>query len=108
MDRSRFAGRSPRSRLLQTALDMWPTAAIPGQLGQELALPAYFEQAAELVTEEQIAQQIVCGPNPKPIRDKIAEYEKAGYSHVYLHQVGPDQQGFIRFCERELLGSSAS
>jgi len=90
---------------VKTALEIWPTAAIPGQLGQELALPAFFEQAAELVTEEHIREQIVCGPDAKPIRDKIAEYEKAGYTHVYLHQVGPDQEGFIRFCDQELLGS---
>ena len=31
------------------------------------------------------------------------EYERAGYDHVYLHQVGPDQEGFLRFAERELL-----
>ena len=37
--------------------------------------------------------------------DKIAEYEKAGYTHVYVHQVGPDQEGFLSFCKRELLGS---
>ena len=93
---------------VQTALEIWPTGAMPGQLGQELALPAFFEQAAELVTEEQIAEHVVCGPKPQPIIDKIAEYAKAGYSHVYLHQVGPDQQGFIRFCERELLGQSGN
>ena len=72
-------------------------------LSQELALPAFFEQAAELVTEDQIKQQIVCGPDAQPILDKIAEYADAGYSHVYLHQVGPDQQGFLDFASRELL-----
>src|SRR5688572_31760917 len=28
----------------RTAHEWWPTSAIPGQLGQELALPAHFEQ----------------------------------------------------------------
>src|SRR5688572_1848154 len=88
---------------VKTALQIWPTSAIPGQLSQELALPAFFEQAAEQVTEEQIKQQIVCGPDAQPILDKITEYADAGYSHVYLHQVGPDQQGFIDFASRELL-----
>ena len=31
------------------------------------------------------------------------EYVDAGYDHVYIHQVGPDQAGFLRFAERELL-----
>ncbi len=91
---------------VKRALEVWPTAGIPGQLGQELALPAFFEQAAELVTDEQITQQVICGPDAGPIREKIAEYEKVGYTHVYLHDVGRDQQGFISFCERELLEST--
>jgi coenzyme F420-dependent glucose-6-phosphate dehydrogenase len=90
---------------VKTALELWPTAAIPGQLGQELALPAFFEQAAELVTEDQIKEQIVCGPDVAPIVDQVQQYADAGYTHVYLHQVGPDQAGFLRFCERELLGA---
>jgi uncharacterized protein YdhG (YjbR/CyaY superfamily) len=89
-------------------MEIWPTSAIPGQLGQELALPAFFEQAAELVSEEQIRKQISCGPDPQPIRDMIDKYAEAGYTHVYLHQVGPDQQGFIDFAKRELLGVSAT
>ena len=27
----------------------------------------------------------------------------AGYDHVYIHQIGPDQAGFIKFAEGELL-----
>ena len=27
----------------------------------------------------------------------------AGFDHVYVHRVGPDQDGFLRFAERELL-----
>jgi coenzyme F420-dependent glucose-6-phosphate dehydrogenase len=88
---------------VKTAMKIWPTSAVPGQLSQELALPAFFEQAAELVTEEEIKKQIVCGPDAQPMLDKIQEYADAGYSHVYLHQVGTDQQGFIDFASRELL-----
>ena len=55
------------------------------------------------MTEQQIADAIPCGPDPAPILDHIQGYIDAGYDHVYLHQVGPDQQGFIEFAERELL-----
>jgi G6PDH family F420-dependent oxidoreductase len=91
-----------------TALEWWPTAAVGGQLSQELALPAFFEAASENVTEEQIAQAIVCGPDAGPVLEKIAEYEKAGFTHVYLHQIGPDQEGFFEFAERELLRAPAA
>ena len=88
---------------IRTAHEWWPTSAIPGQLGQELALPAHFEQAAQLVTEEMVADKIPCGPDAKRMLDEIKSFVDAGYDNVYLHQVGPDQEGFIRFCEREIL-----
>jgi G6PDH family F420-dependent oxidoreductase len=91
----------------KTAHEIWPTAAMPGQLSQELALPAFFEQAAELVTEDKIKESIICGPDPQPVIDAVREYEAAGYTHVYLHQVGPDQEGFFRFAERELIDQIA-
>jgi hypothetical protein len=38
----------------------------------------------------------------------IDEYAQAGIDHVYIHQVGPDQEGFIRFAEREILPQYAA
>jgi len=87
----------------RTALEYWPNAALPGQLGQELPLPRHFEQATELVSEEQIASAIVCGPDPEKHAKAIQEYVDAGCDHVYVHQVGPDQQGFLDFYRREIL-----
>jgi len=72
-----------------------------------LPQPAHFEQAAQLVTEEQVAASIACGPDPEVHLDFIRRYVAAGYDHVFLHQVGPDQEGFLRFCERELLPQTA-
>jgi hypothetical protein len=37
------------------------------------------------------------GPDPDPYFEGIARYEKAGFDHVILHQVGQDQDGFMRF-----------
>ena len=87
----------------KTALEWWPTAGIPGDNGQELPLPSSFESLAELVTEEKLAERIACGPDPEVHLAKIKPFIDAGFDHVYLHQVGPDQEGFFRFAERELL-----
>ena len=87
----------------RTAHEWWPTAAIPGASGQELALPSHFEELAELVDEEAVAKSVVCGPDPDPVLEKIRSFEDAGFDRVYVHQVGPDQDGFLRFAERELL-----
>jgi coenzyme F420-dependent glucose-6-phosphate dehydrogenase len=92
------------SQARKTALEWWPNAALPGDLAQELALPRHFEQAARLVTEDHVAEQVVCGPDPEAHRAAIAEFADAGYDHVYIHQVGPHQEGFLDFYSREILG----
>lgn len=89
-----------------TALEWWPNAALRGPLGQELPLPSHFEQAAAMVDEESIAEAIVCGPDPEAHLLGIREFADAGFDHVYVHQVGPDQEGFIDFYEREVLGKA--
>ena len=88
---------------VKTALEWWPTAAVKGELGQELPLPRHFEQAAENLDEEAIAEVIVCGPDVDRYLEGITLFEDAGFDHVYLHQVGPDQEGFFDFARRELL-----
>ena len=87
----------------RTAHERWPNAALKGTLGQELPLPSHFEAAAAMVTEDDVAEAVVCGPDPERHAEAIDAYVEAGYDHVYVHQVGPDQEGFLRFYERELL-----
>ena len=91
------------AQALQTAHEIWPNGGLPGELGQELPTPTHFEQAVQLVTPEKIAESVVVGPDPSKYLAKIDEYVQAGFDHVYLHQVGPNQEGFIRFAEREIL-----
>jgi hypothetical protein len=88
---------------LQTAHRLWPNEAFPGELPEVLPTPAHFEQAAELVTEEMVAEVIPCGPDPKPHREMIRQYIDAGYDEVYVQQIGPNQKAFFEFYEREIL-----
>ena len=81
---------------------IWPNAAIGGDLSYELPLPRHFEQAAENVEPDDIAEKMSLGPDPEPYLEEIREYEQAGYTHIYLHQIGPDQDGFFRFWQDEL------
>jgi coenzyme F420-dependent glucose-6-phosphate dehydrogenase len=87
----------------RTAYEWWPNAALKGPLGQELPLPSDFEEATAMVTEQDVAEVVVCGPDVDRYVEAIATFERGGVDHVYLHQVGPDQEAFIGFCERELL-----
>jgi coenzyme F420-dependent glucose-6-phosphate dehydrogenase len=87
----------------RTAHEWWPNAAVRGDLSQELALPRHFEHAAQMVTEDDVAETVVCGPDAGAYLEQIEAYADAGFDHVYLHQVGPDQEGFFRFAQEELL-----
>jgi len=87
----------------KTALEWWPNAGLSGQLSQELPLPSHFEQAASLVTEDTLAESLPLGPDPERHLSTIRQYFDAGYDHVYVHQIGPDQAGFFDFYRREIL-----
>jgi coenzyme F420-dependent glucose-6-phosphate dehydrogenase len=91
-----------------TAHRWWPNTAVPGELSVELALPRHFEQASERVTEEDVAESVVCGPDRDRHLEAVREFVDAGYDQVYVHQIGPDQDGFFDFYRREILPEISS
>jgi coenzyme F420-dependent glucose-6-phosphate dehydrogenase len=90
------------SQARKIAREAWPNAGLPGQLGQDLPTPVHFEQVTQLVTEDHVAGAVVCGPDPERYLERIGGFVAAGFTHVYLHQVGANQDGFFRFWEGEL------
>ena len=92
-----------REEALRIAHEVWPNWGLKGPLGQDLREPADFEAAAEMVEPEDIDGTEPLGPDPQPWLDEIRAFEDAGFTHVYLHQIGADQAGFLEFARRELL-----
>ena len=93
---------------VRTAHEIWPNGGLSGEFKNELPRVAYLEQASKSVTPEMVKKEVVCGPDPQRHLDGIAEFVKAGFDHVYVHQVGPDQEGFMRFYEREILPNAGA
>ena len=87
----------------KTALRLWPNEALPGELAQVLPTPRHFEQATQLITEEMMDQSFTCGPDPEKHLRQLRSYADAGYDEVYVQQIGPEQEGFFRFYEDEIL-----
>jgi G6PDH family F420-dependent oxidoreductase len=85
-----------------TAHRLWPTDHLPGELAQVLPTPRHFEQASTLVTRDQVASAVSCGPDLGRYVDAIRGYERAGYDEIYIGQIGPDQDAFFDFWIREL------
>jgi G6PDH family F420-dependent oxidoreductase len=87
----------------EEALEWWPNTSVPGEVGVELAEPQHFEEVAELITAEQVGENVVCGPDPDAILERLGMFTGAGFDHVFLHQVGPRQEEFLAFAKDELL-----
>ncbi len=86
----------------ETAHRLWPNAAVPGQLSQDLPTWTHFEQAARMVTVDDVRERIIVGRDVQAVVDKAGEFIDAGFTKLHLHQVGPDQISFIDAWESEL------
>jgi G6PDH family F420-dependent oxidoreductase len=86
----------------RVAYEWWPQAGLQGDLSWEVKTPELFEAACKTLTPEQATEHIPCGPDPAPYLRAIRQYAAAGYDHIYLHQVGPDQHGFFTFYRKEI------
>jgi G6PDH family F420-dependent oxidoreductase len=92
----------------KTVHRLWANSALPGEAAQVLPNPAHFEQLSELVTEEMVTKDMACGPDVADFVTSVKAYVDAGIDEVYLSQIGPDQEGFFRFWERELKDALAA
>ena len=53
------------------------------------------------VTVEEATEGMPCGPYPEQYVNAIRPFADAGFDEVSITQIGPDQDGFFRFYERE-------
>jgi G6PDH family F420-dependent oxidoreductase len=86
----------------KTAHRLWASSGVPGESAQELSMPQHFEQAAELVTPDQLAEKIPCGPDPERFVEQLKQYVDAGFDEIHVGQIGDDHQGFFDFFRREV------
>ncbi|MCY0929077.1 LLM class F420-dependent oxidoreductase [Streptomyces sp. H27-H1] len=84
-----------RERAIDTVHRLWPSELLPGELGQILPTPTHFEQAAELVTRDQVAENTPCGDDADEHITAIRKYVEAGFDEVYVGQIGSEQDAFF-------------
>jgi coenzyme F420-dependent glucose-6-phosphate dehydrogenase len=75
--------------------EVWPNSSFPGTLSQDLPTPAHFGQLASAATTDQRVGSTPCGPAVEPILESVQAYLDAGFDHLYLHQIGPDQDAWF-------------
>jgi coenzyme F420-dependent glucose-6-phosphate dehydrogenase len=86
----------------KTAFEVWPNALVEGSASQELPLPSDFEQLVEDRDADELDGKLVLGNDVDEYAEQIEQYEEAGYTHLYVHQIGPDQDGFLKFGKSDL------
>jgi G6PDH family F420-dependent oxidoreductase len=87
----------------ETAQRRWGHEGLGGQAAQDLPTWESFEAIAEASSPERMAQMVACGPDAARAAESIAAYVDAGFDEIYIAQMGPDQQGGIRFLAEEVL-----
>ncbi len=88
MDVALADGEAEARRL---ALETWPNSALEGELAQVLPLPAFFEAATAKVSEDDVAEKILCVQDPQAHVDRLRAYDDAGFDRVVVQQVGLEQ-----------------
>ena len=68
----------------------------------ELPYTDHFAAASRHVSPEMVAELVSCGPAIESHLQSIDKYVQAGYDRLILLQIGPEQEGFFNFFEREL------
>lgn len=85
-----------------TARELW-RFGVPGwPVMSELPGPSNFEAATTVVTEDDVAEMVSCGPDPESHAAAIRQFVDAGFDHVAVIQCGSEQEGFLRFWQEEL------
>lgn len=96
-----------RDKAIDTALEVWPNAGLPGQMSQDLPTYTHFEQAAQLVDRRRIAEQVPCGDDVDAIVAAASDFAAAGFTMIHVHQIGPDQHGFLEWWRKEVADAVA-
>jgi G6PDH family F420-dependent oxidoreductase len=86
-----------------TAHRLWGFQGAGGQTSQDLPMWMGFEAIAELTSPEDMKKALPCGPDAQKAADAIQAYVDAGFDEVYVAQMGPDQEGGLRFLTDEVL-----
>jgi G6PDH family F420-dependent oxidoreductase len=81
----------------------WPIAGLQGAALSDLARPQDFEQAVSNIPADAATAGLVLGPNAERHVEAITRFAAAGFTEVYVHQIGPDQDRFFRFYAKDVL-----
>ncbi|MCK9519270.1 MAG: TIGR03557 family F420-dependent LLM class oxidoreductase [Dehalococcoidia bacterium] len=91
------------ARAKEIAHRTWPISGLTGNFQWEIKTVEQFDEMVKMVTPEMVAKSIVCGPDPGKVHDQLQQFADAKFTHVVIHNVGPNQEQFMEWAAREIL-----
>lgn len=93
-----------RDAAIARAHDQFRWTAGGWRVNADLPTPKAFAVATELITPDQVASSIPCGPDAQAHVDAVRAFERAGFTHIAVVQIGGDHQtDFLDWAQHELL-----
>lgn len=93
-----------RETAVQHAHEQFRWFGLGWKVNADLPAPSSFEQAAQFVRPEDVAEQLPCGPDVEEHVERIRPFIDAGFTEVALVQIGADHQdAFVGWARDELL-----
>ena len=77
------------------AVDQWRSNCVPSDLAWELQMPRDFEAATRFVPEEEVRRNVLISADPAQHAAWLHEYADLGFTSLYVHHVGVEQEEFI-------------
>jgi G6PDH family F420-dependent oxidoreductase len=93
--KSEAEGRKTAHKYFRWSLGGWPVQA-------ELPNPRSFDAASAQATPEAMGEKIPCGPDIETHVAAISKYLEAGFDHIIITQIGPEQHRLIEAFEQGL------
>lgn len=87
----------------KTVHEHWRQGALGWDANAELPTPAAFETATRTVRVEDAVGSTPVGRELDAYLGSIEQFREAGIDRLTLHNIGPEQTGFIEWAGRELL-----
>lgn len=86
----------------ENAIDQWPNGGMKFPKA-DIRSPFDFEQMAKLVRREDFEGRMVISSDPDAHRAALQKFIDAGFTRIYLHNVGRNQEEWLEVFGREVL-----
>jgi coenzyme F420-dependent glucose-6-phosphate dehydrogenase len=81
----------------------WAGTFIPALFDQKIYTPAMSAMNGEVVGAETIKQKMCLSANPEDHVRYAQQHIELGFTHIFYHSAGPDQQKFLESYGRDVL-----